>query len=96
MQVRRRVAHLLVDERCHGQAVEAVREGAPQPDVVPPFALVVEAVDAVDAGALVVPPQQEKVLRILDLRAAGVGGSIVKTVLGINDRDPPIERTATL
>ena len=31
------------------------------------LALVVEAVDAVDGGALVVAPQQEEVVRVLDL-----------------------------
>jgi hypothetical protein len=63
-------AHLLVYERRDGQAVEAVCEGPPEPDVVAPLALVVEAVDAVDGGALVVAAQQEEVLGVLDLRAA--------------------------
>jgi len=58
---------LLVDDGRHGQAVEAVREGLPHLDVVPPLALVVEAVDAVDGRALVVAPQDEEVLRVLDL-----------------------------
>merc|ERR1719389_831493 len=58
---------LLVDERRHREAVEAVRESLPEPDVVPALALVVESVDAVDRGALVVAPQEEKVLGVLDL-----------------------------
>jgi hypothetical protein len=61
-------AHLLVYQCCYWEAVEAVCEGPPQPDVVPPFALVVEAVDAVDGGTLVVASQQEEILRVLDLQ----------------------------
>jgi hypothetical protein len=45
---------LLVDDCGDRQAVEAVRKCLPQLDVVAPLAFVVEAVDAVDAGALVV------------------------------------------
>ena len=59
--------HLLIYQCGNGQAVEAVCEGLPQPDVVPPLALVVEAVDPVDGRALVVPSQQEEVLWVLDL-----------------------------
>jgi hypothetical protein len=59
--------NLLVDDSGDGQAVEAVGEGLPQLDVVPPFALVVEAVDAVDGGALVVTAKNEEILGIFDL-----------------------------
>mmetsp|Transcript_23797 Transcript_23797/g.46757 ORF Transcript_23797/g.46757 Transcript_23797/m.46757 type:complete len:207 (-) Transcript_23797:283-903(-) len=58
---------LLIDNRGHRQTVEAVSEGLPQLHVVPPFTFVIEAVDPVDRCALVVPPQEEKVLRVLDL-----------------------------
>lgn len=58
---------LLVNDGCDGQAVEAIREGLPQLDVVPPFALVIKSVDSIDRGALVVAAQDEKVLRVLDL-----------------------------
>ena len=58
---------LLVDDGRHRQAVEAVREGLPHLDVVPSFAFVVEAVNSIDRGALVVAPQDEKVLRVFDL-----------------------------
>jgi hypothetical protein len=58
---------LLVDDRSDGQAVEAIGERLPQFDVVPALALVVEAIDTVDAGAFVVAPQNEEVLWILDL-----------------------------
>ena len=58
---------LLVDDGRDGQAVEAIREGFPQLDIVPSLALIVETVDTVDRGALVVTSQDEKVLRVLDL-----------------------------
>lgn len=58
---------LLVDDCCNRQAVEAVRERLPQLDIVSSFALVVEAVDAVDGCAFMVAAQNEKVLRVFDL-----------------------------
>lgn len=58
---------LLVNDGRNGQAVEAVGESLPQLDVVSPLALVVEAIDTVDGGALVVAAQNEEVLRVLDL-----------------------------
>lgn len=58
---------LLVDDCGHGEAVEAVGEGLPELDGVPALDLIVEAVDAVDAGALVVAPEEEEVLGVLDL-----------------------------
>jgi len=58
---------LLVDDGGNGQAVEAVGKGLPQLDVVSSFALIVEAVDAVDGGALVVAAENEEVLGVLDL-----------------------------
>jgi hypothetical protein len=58
---------LLVNDGGNGQAVEAVGKCLPKLDVVTPLALIVEAVDAVDGGALVVATQNEEVLRVLDL-----------------------------
>jgi hypothetical protein len=59
--------NLVVDDGGDGEAIEAVREHFPQLDGVAALALVVEAVDAIDAGALVVAAQQEEVLRVLYL-----------------------------
>ena len=59
--------NLLVDDSSNWQAVEAVGEGLPQLDVVAALALIVEAVDAVDGGALVVATEDEEVLWVLDL-----------------------------
>ena len=58
---------LLIDDGSDGQAVEAVGERLPQLDIVSALALVVEAVYAVDGGALVVAAQNEEVLGVLDL-----------------------------
>lgn len=58
---------LLIDNGCNGQAVEAVGERLPQLDIVSAFAFVVEAVDTVDRGALMVSTQNEEILGILDL-----------------------------
>jgi len=61
---------LLIHNGSKGQAVEDVAEDAPELDVVAALALVVEPVDARDAVALVVPAEQEEVLRVLH-RAPG-------------------------
>lgn len=58
---------LLVDNGSDRQAVEAIRKSLPQLDVVPSLAFIVEAVDAVDGGALVVAAENEEVLWVLDL-----------------------------
>ena len=58
---------LLVNDGGNGQAVEAVGKCLPQLDVVSSLALIVETVDAVDRGALVVTTENEEVLRVLDL-----------------------------
>ena len=58
---------LLVDDGRNRQAVEAIGESLPQLDVVPPLALIVEAVDTVDRSALVVSAKDEEVLRVFDL-----------------------------
>lgn len=59
--------NLLVDNGGNGKAVEAVGESLPQLNVVATLALVVEAINAVDGGALVVAAQDEEVFGILDL-----------------------------
>ena len=58
---------LVVDDGAAREAVEGVAEGLPQLDGEAAAALVVEAVDAVDAGALVVAAKDEEVFGILDL-----------------------------
>jgi len=58
---------LLVDQCGDGQVVEQVGEQFPEFDVVPAFALVLEALDAVDGGALVVAAEGEEVFGLLAL-----------------------------
>ena len=58
---------LLIDDSCDWKTVEAVREGLPQLDVVPSFAFIIEAVDSVDGGTLMISTKDEEVLWILDL-----------------------------
>jgi hypothetical protein len=59
--------NLFVDDGSNWEAVETISEGLPQLDVVPSLALVVETVDTIDGGTLVVTSQQEEVLGVLDL-----------------------------
>lgn len=58
---------LLIDNGSNRQAVEAVRKRLPQLNVVPSLALIVKAIDPVNRCALVVTPQDEEILWILDL-----------------------------
>ena len=58
---------LLVNDGGNGQAVEAVGKCLPQLDVVASLALIVETVDAVNGGTLVVAAKDEEVLGVLDL-----------------------------
>lgn len=60
--------YLFINERSHWQTVEALCEGFPQPHVVPPFALIIEAIYPIDGRTLVVASQQEEVFRVLNLR----------------------------
>ena len=59
--------NLVVDQCRNGQAVEAVSENFPQFDSVSALALVVKAVDTIDARTLVIASEQEEVFRELDL-----------------------------
>lgn len=58
---------LLIDDGGNRQTIEAVCESLPQFNVESAFALIVEAVDAVDGSTLVVAPQQEEILWVFDL-----------------------------
>ena len=40
--------HLLIYQCCDWQTIEAVCEGFPEADVIPPFALIIESIDPVD------------------------------------------------
>jgi len=58
---------LLVNDSSNWQAVEAISECLPELDVIPPLALIVEAIDTVDGSALVVTAEDEEVFGVLDL-----------------------------
>jgi hypothetical protein len=58
---------LLIDDSCNWQAIEAIGEGLPQLDVVSSLALIVEPVNPVDGGTLVVSAEDEEIFRIFDL-----------------------------
>lgn len=58
---------LLVDDGSNWQAVEAIGKGLPQLDVISSLAFVVETVDSVDRGTLVVTAEDEEVFRVFDL-----------------------------
>lgn len=58
---------LFVNDGCNWQAIEAIRKGLPEFDVVATFAFIVESIDPVNAGTLVVSTKNEKVFWVLDL-----------------------------
>mmetsp|Transcript_9813 Transcript_9813/g.28087 ORF Transcript_9813/g.28087 Transcript_9813/m.28087 type:complete len:237 (+) Transcript_9813:892-1602(+) len=76
--------NLLIHQGCNRQAVEAVSEGLPQPDVVAPLALVIKPVDAVDGCAFVVATQEEEVLRVLDLVGQQKGDGLKALLAAVN------------
>lgn len=59
--------NLLVNNGGNGKAVEAIGESLPELDIIAALALIVEAVNTVDRGTLVVTSQDEEVLGIFDL-----------------------------
>lgn len=59
--------NLLVNDGGNRQAIKAIGEGFPQLNVVSSLAFVVEAIDTVDRGTLVVTAKDEEILRVLDL-----------------------------
>lgn len=95
---------LLVDNSGNGQTVEAVGKGLPELNVVATLALVVEAVDAVDGGALVVAAEDEEVLGVLNLvgeeKADGLEGLLAtvdvvaeEEVVGLGRETTVLEET---
>lgn len=75
---------LLVDDGSNREAVEAVCESFPEADVVTTLAFVVETVDSVDGGTLVVATEEEEVLRVLDLEGEEEADGL-KTLLSTID-----------
>lgn len=75
---------LLVNDGSDGQAVEAVCECLPEPDVVPSLAFVVEAVDTVDRSALVVAAKDEEVLGVFDLVSEQKADSLKRLLASVH------------
>ena len=59
--------NLLVYNCSDREAIEAIREGFPKLHVVSSFTFIIESVNSVNTGTLVIPSKQEEILRILDL-----------------------------
>jgi hypothetical protein len=57
----------LINDGSNWEAVETISEGFPQLDVIPSLAFIVESIDSVDGGALMVSSEEEEVLRYLIL-----------------------------
>mmetsp|Transcript_45616 Transcript_45616/g.52536 ORF Transcript_45616/g.52536 Transcript_45616/m.52536 type:complete len:202 (+) Transcript_45616:1014-1619(+) len=57
---------LFVNNGSNGQAVEAIGESFPQFNTVSTFAFIIKAIDSVDRGTFMVPPQKEEVFGVLD------------------------------
>jgi hypothetical protein len=58
---------LLINDGGDGQAVEAISERFPEFDIISALALIVETIDTVNRGTLMVTAEDEEVLRVLDL-----------------------------
>ena len=57
----------LVNNRSNRKAVKAISKGLPKLDVISSLALVVEAINAVDAGRFVIAAQEKEIFRVFDL-----------------------------
>ena len=60
--------NFLINDSGHGQAIETIGEGLPDLYIVPPLALVIKAIDAVDGRTLVIAAKDKEVLGELDLK----------------------------
>lgn len=57
--------HLPINQRCNWEAVEAVTKDLPEAHIESALTLIIEAVDTVNLGILVVPTQQKDLVRVL-------------------------------
>lgn len=58
--------NLLIYQGGYGETIETVSECLPELDIVPALAFIIETVDAVDGGTLMISSEQEKVLWVLN------------------------------
>jgi len=78
--------NLVFNERSNRQTVEDISERSPELDAVAAFALIIKAINAVDRTRLVVPSEQKKVFRVLDLKAQEKANCLDALVRTINLR----------
>lgn len=76
--------NFFINNGCDGETVEAISEGLPEFDVVSSLAFLVESVDSVDAGALVISSQEEEIFRVLDLIGEEQSDSFQRLFASIN------------
>jgi hypothetical protein len=76
--------NFFINNSSNGKAIEAVSEGLPQLDVISAFALVVETINSVDGGALVVSSEQEEIFGILDLVSEEKAHSLEGLLASVN------------
>jgi hypothetical protein len=58
--------YFFINESCHREAVETICKYFPQSDIKPPFTLIKKPIYSVYRCTLMVAPQKEKILRILN------------------------------
>ena len=75
---------LLIDNGSNGQAVEAIREGLPQFDVVASLALIIKAVCSVDCLAFVVSPEQMECIWKLKFESEQKGDHLYRLLAAVN------------
>ena len=61
--------NFLIDKSSHWKTVKHITEYSPELNRVPSFAFIVETIDAIDLGTLMVSAQHEEVLWVLNLIA---------------------------
>ena len=76
--------NLFVYERTDWQAIKDVREYLPKLDRVSSLALIVETIDPVDLGTLVVSSQEKEILRVLNLVAEQQGNGLDRLLASVN------------
>ena len=75
---------LVVDNAGAREAVKAIPKCPPKLDGVPPLALIVESVYAVNARAFMVPSQEEKIFGVLHLIAKHEANCLDALVRAVN------------
>jgi len=58
--------YFVINNRCNWEAIEAVSEGLPQFNVIPPLTLIIESINPIDRGTLMVSSKKEEILGILN------------------------------